>query len=311
MDEIYKGNIVTLETLAGGQLAEKLTDITAELTEGEINGEYKNYEYTIDSNLEVTINGAVSGVRITGRAVVQTEGYVFEGSTVEIKVTASVTEGTITGITAPEEATLKTNTSTTEKVYEVSNNGKYVFKITSDSGKTKDVTANVENILSTPQITVSEITESSFKINVENNYPEGVITEYKYYVGGTVKQEGTTDKSYTVTGLTEETEYSNIKVVAYINSINKESNTQTATTEKKKKQLEYQLILEEQIKEKKLREKQEKEKQLKEDLLYEEKIKQEQEKLLLEQKEKKLKKQNIFILKKKKIIKKMIICKLK
>ena len=64
--------------------------------------------------------------------------------------------------------------------------------------------------------------------------------------------------------------------------------------EKKKKQLEYQLILEEQIKEKKLREKQEKEKQLKEDLLYEEKIKQEQEKLLLEQKEKKLKKQNIF-----------------
>ena len=58
--------------------------------------------------------------------------------------------------------------------------------------------------------------KDSFKINVENNYPEGAITEYKYSVGGTVKQEGTTDKSYPVTGLTQKTKYSNIKVIAYI-----------------------------------------------------------------------------------------------
>ena len=38
-EEIYKGNSVTLETLAGGQLEEALTDITAELEENEINGE--------------------------------------------------------------------------------------------------------------------------------------------------------------------------------------------------------------------------------------------------------------------------------
>ena len=49
-EEIYKGKSVTLETLAGGQLEEALTDITAELDGDEINGEYKNYEYTIDSN---------------------------------------------------------------------------------------------------------------------------------------------------------------------------------------------------------------------------------------------------------------------
>ena len=231
-EEIYKGNSVTLETLAGGQLEKELKDITAELADGEINGEYKDYEYTIDDKFNVTINGPITGVRIKGSAEVQT-GYVFEGNTVEIKVTASITEGTITGIEAPEGATLKTNTSTTEKVYTVNKNGAYTFKITSDSGKTKNITANVENILGAPQIKISDITENSFKINVENSYPEGAITEYKYSVGGTVKQQGTTDKSYTVTGLSEDTEYSSIKVVAYINSASKESNTEKVTTEMK------------------------------------------------------------------------------
>ena len=228
-EEIYKGNSVTLETLAGGQLQKELKDITAELADGEINGEYKDYEYTIDDKFNVTINGPVTGVRIKGSAEVQT-GYVFEGSTVEIKVTASITEGTITGIEAPEEATIKTDTSATEKVYTVNKNGAYVFKITSDAGKTKNITAKVENILGAPQITISEVTGDSFKINVENDYPEGAITEYKYSVGGTVKQQGTTDKNYTVTGLSEETEYSNIKVIAYINSLSKDSNIEKITT---------------------------------------------------------------------------------
>ena len=231
-EEIYKGNSVTLETLAGGQLQKELKDITAELAEGEINGEYKDYEYTIDDKFNVTINGPVTGVRIKGNAEVQT-GYVFEGNAVEIKVTASITEGTITGIEAPEEATIKTDTSATEKVYTVNKNGAYTFKITSDSGKTKNITANVENILGAPQITVSEVTGNSFKINVENDYPEGAITEYRYSVGGTVKKQGTTDKSYTVTGLAELTEYNNIQVTAYINSVNKVSNVEKVTTDLK------------------------------------------------------------------------------
>ena len=231
-EEIYKGNSVTLETLAGGQLQKELKDITAELTDGEINGEYKDYEYTIDDKFNVTINGPITGVRIKGSAEVQT-GYVFEGNTVEIKVTASITEGAITGIEAPEEATIKTDTSATEKVYTENKNGAYVFKITSDAGKTKNITAKVENILAAPQITISEITENSFKINVENDYPEGAITEYKYSVGGTVKQQGTTDKSYIVTGLAELTEYNNIQVTAYINSANKVSNVEKATTDLK------------------------------------------------------------------------------
>ena len=229
VEEIAKGNGVTLETLAGGQLEKELKDITAELTDGEINGEYKDYEYTIDSNLNVTINGPVTGARIKGSAEVQT-GYVFEGGTVEIKVTASITEGTITGIEVPDGVTLKTDTSTTEKVYTVNKNGIYTFKITSDSGKTKNIIAKVENILSAPQIKIVEVLGTSFKINIENNYPEGVITEYKYYVGDEVKKEKTTNKSYTVTELIPITKYSNIKAIAYINNIEKESNLEEITT---------------------------------------------------------------------------------
>ena len=236
-EEIYKGNSVTLETLAGGQLEEALTDITAELDGDEINGEYKNYEYTIDSNLKVTINGEVSGAKITGTAEVQTAGYVFEGTTVDVKVTANVIEGTITGIVAPEGATLKTDTSATEKVYTVSKSGTYIFKVTTDSGKTKNIKATVNNILSAPQIKIDNVTWNSFRINVENDYPEGAITEYRYSVGGTVKKQGTTDKSYTITGLSEVTKYSNIKVIVYINSVSKESNVEEITT--KKNEIEY------------------------------------------------------------------------
>ena len=232
-EEIYKGNSVTLETLAGGQLENALTDITVELDGDEINGEYKNYEYTIDSNLKVTINGEVSGAKISGTAEVQTAGYVFEGTTVDVKVTANVTEGTITGIVAPEGATLKTDTSATEKVYTVSKSGTYVFKVTTDSGKTKNIKATVNNILSAPQIKIDNVTWNSFRINVENDYPEGAITEYKYYVGGAVKQQGTTNKSYKVTGLAELTEYNNIQVTAFINSANKVSNVEKATTDLK------------------------------------------------------------------------------
>ena len=236
-EEIYKGNSVTLESLAGGQLEDTLTDITAELEGDEINGEYKNYEYTIDSNLKVTINGEVSGAKITGTAEVQTTSYVFEGTTVDVKVTANVTEGTITGIVAPEGATLKTDTSATEKIYTVSKSGTYIFKVTTDSGKTKNIKATVNNILSAPQIKIDNVTWNSFRINVENDYPEGAITEYRYSVGGTVKKQGTTDKSYTITGLSEVTKYSNIKVIVYINSVSKESNVEEITT--KKNEIEY------------------------------------------------------------------------
>ena len=70
-EELPKGNNVTLETLADGQLEEKLEDITVELEDDKINGEYKNYEYTINSNLEVTIKEKASENKIKGKAEIQ------------------------------------------------------------------------------------------------------------------------------------------------------------------------------------------------------------------------------------------------
>ena len=232
VEEIPKGNNVTLESLANGQLVSKLKDITAELGTNEITGEYKDYDYTIDSNLKVEIGGKITGVKPEGTAKILTTNYMFEGDgTVQIKVTASISEGTIARIDAPSGATLLTDTSATEKIYTVSKNGTYVFSIVGDSKRKKNVVAKVENILDVPQIKVNEITKNSFKINVENNYPEGIITEYKYYVGDTIKSQETTDKNYIVTGLEEGTEYGNIKVIAYINSsISKESNIENITT---------------------------------------------------------------------------------
>ena len=233
VEEIPKGNSVTLESLAKGQLASKLTGITAELDSNEIIGEYKNYDYTIYSNFKVEIGGKLTGAKPEGIAEILTTNYIFEGEgTVQIKVTASIAEGTIERIDKPSEATLVTDTSATEKIYTVAKNGIYVFKIVGDNGRKTNVTANVENILSAPQIKVDTIKADSFKISVETNYPEGAITEFRYSVDGAIKSQGTTDKNYTVTGLVEDTEYSNIKVLAYINnsSTYKESNIETVKT---------------------------------------------------------------------------------
>lgn len=232
VEEVTKGNNVTLETLANGQLVSKLEDITATLGTNEITGEYKDYDYTIDSNLKVEIGGKVGGIKPTGKAEILTTGYMFEGDgTVEIKITASISEGTITGIEAPNGTTLKENISETEKKYTVSQNGTYVFKISGDSGRNTNVTVNIDKFLSVPHINISDIKSNEFKINVDTNYPEGVITEYKYYVGSDVKSQGTTDKSIVVTGLTDDTEYNNIKVEAYINpSTSKDSNVERVYT---------------------------------------------------------------------------------
>ena len=233
VEEVPKGNNVTLETLVNNrQLVLKLEDITATLGTNEITGEYKDYDYTIDSNLKVEIGGKVGGIKPTGKAEILTTGYMFEGDgTVEIKITASISEGTITGIEAPNGTTLKENISETEKMYTVSQNGTYVFTISGDSGRNTNVTVNIDQFLSAPHISISDIKSNEFKINVDTNYPEGVITEYKYYVGSDVKSQGTTDKRIVVTGLTDDTEYNNIKVVAYINpSTSKDSNVEKVYT---------------------------------------------------------------------------------
>ncbi len=64
IEEIEKGNNVTLETLENKQLANKLDNITAQLRNNEIIGEYKGYEYIINKKLEVTVKEKIEGENI-------------------------------------------------------------------------------------------------------------------------------------------------------------------------------------------------------------------------------------------------------
>lgn len=194
-------------------------------------GEYKDYYFEIDENYVVTIIGKLKGEKpsITGEVI--TEGIIEQGGKVEIKVTASIGEGTITSITATNGATLKTDTSATEKTFEVIANGKYYFKATAENGRSASIGVEVNTIIEKPQISIKDVTDSSFTIIVNNNYAQGLVTEYKYYVGGTLKSDnGTTLKEYTVKGLSEETEYTNIYVEAYFNGTKLTSQTTTAKT---------------------------------------------------------------------------------
>ena len=51
LEEISKGNNLTLEMLANEKLLEKLHRITVNFNNTEIRGEYKGFDYTIDKDL--------------------------------------------------------------------------------------------------------------------------------------------------------------------------------------------------------------------------------------------------------------------
>ncbi len=203
-DKIAQGKEMIREDL------EELSEIGAIVTSTgtPATGEYKDYDFTIDENYVVIIGEKVTGVKPEGTAVVTTTGNVAYGNKVEIKVTASISKGSIAGITSTNGAELKEDTSATEKTYEVAQNGTYYFTIKAENGRSIVVSVEVTNILQ-PTVTVSitDIKAKKFTIGVSTQNIQATITEYKYYVNGEVVHEGTTDESYTVTELTPETTY--------------------------------------------------------------------------------------------------------
>ncbi len=228
MGEMEKGKAVTLDTLADGKLESELDEIEVNLEVDEIIGEYKNYEYTIDKNLKVEIGEKVTGIKPNVTIEKSKKEYTFQP--IQIKLNVNIAEGNITEIIAPEGAELITDLSNTEKTYQVSKNGTYIFDVKADNGTSRKKTVKVDNILEIPKIDIQDVTLSSFKIQVDNNYPEGAIVEYQYYVGDAIKKQGTTAQSYKVDGLTEETVYDNIKVVAFTSTEEQVSNIEKTKT---------------------------------------------------------------------------------
>ncbi len=125
IDQVPKGNEVTLESLVGGQLQEKLDGITAELSNNEIIGEYKDYNYSIDENLNVTIEGKIKGIRFSYKL----EPKVFTSENVKLTIDVSSSNGEITKIQAPEGLT-----SNGDGTYTINKNGSYEFTITDTTG---------------------------------------------------------------------------------------------------------------------------------------------------------------------------------
>lgn len=162
-EEIAKGNKVTLETLANGQLQEKI-EADSELEEDTIIGEYKGYEYQIDNNLEVTIE-EVKGIMF--RYELNTKEYTKED--IEVFIKTSSKNGNITNIQIPElqETDDFIENEKGEYKIKVTKNGKYKVIITDSTGAQKIRTINIKNIDKIkPTITmeISDIGAASFKI---------------------------------------------------------------------------------------------------------------------------------------------------
>lgn len=251
-EELPKGNPVTLESLAGkeegeeGQLekAEELQKgtITAKLGEPGIVGEYKGYNYTIDGNFKVTIEGTITGISInyslsTEDGILETDKYTNKDVTLTIN--ASSTNGNIVSITGLEG--LEKNEDGTYTI-KITRNGTYTVIVTDSAGTEKTKKITIDNIdRDNPEIsglTISNQTTTGFTIEVvatdkeetEESAKSG-IEKYEYKINGSTKD--TINKnSYTVKGLESATNY-NVEVIVYDGAGNTNSGTITAATLRK------------------------------------------------------------------------------
>lgn len=132
-----QGNKVNLETLKNGQLESRLEEITVELENNEIIGEYKGYEYTIDNKLKVTVGDPVTGISLHYKIV--PKGYTNEEIT--LTIIANSTNGEITNIQVPESLTLNA-----DKTCMITENGIYEFTVTDSAGETKTKRIDINTI---------------------------------------------------------------------------------------------------------------------------------------------------------------------
>ncbi len=239
MEEIQKGNNVTLDSLASGQLVENLEGITAELENDEIIGEYKDYNYKIDENLNVTIENKVQGISISYK--ISPEGYTKEDIT--LTITAKSTNGEIESIKSLNNNNIKETEQ--EGVFTITANGEYEFEVTDNTGDTKNKTINIQKIdkLGPKDITIeiSDIEIDGFTIKASAEDAEASETNeksvksgigrYEYFVKEKTQADteyttyNSTDNKYIVTGLKAGTEY-----MVYVKVYDKAENDKTSTT---------------------------------------------------------------------------------
>lgn len=200
---------------------------TIETIEIPAKGEYKDYYFEIDENNVVTILDKAYGQKPFIEAqIVSTDLK----TVAEIRVTASISEGEIKNIEAINGAILKedSNNTNTEKTFTVNKDSIYYFKVTADNGRSAIKAVNV-NIFEEPKITITNVTPLGFTVTVNNNYPDGLIKEYKCYANGELVSNGIKEKSFKITGLYEGTKY-NVYVEVCTEFGEIRSNVETVTT---------------------------------------------------------------------------------
>lgn len=172
------------------KVIEQLTSIGAvviDATENIISGEYKNYEFIIDLDTnKVTIGGPLTGIKPTGTVTPLTSGEGLEK--VEVQVVANTEEGEIASIEAINGAILKTENSVSDKIFEITSNGTYYFKITGTNERIAIVNITITNIL----VGSESLLEGISKINHsgENKIKVVGAGETKIYSLNVIKHDG-------------------------------------------------------------------------------------------------------------------------
>lgn len=144
MDFKIQGKATSINDIANNldQIGEVL-----EVNDDMIKGEYKNYGFIVDKDRNVKITGKLIGVKPTLEITILTQGTGVEK--VELQVVANTNEGEIKSLEPINGAILKTQNSISDKIYEVTTNGTYKFKVIGTNGRVTIAKKEVSNIAAT------------------------------------------------------------------------------------------------------------------------------------------------------------------
>ena len=140
-------------------------------------GEYKDYLFEIDENYNVSVIKKLQGEQPHIEIQIMPQ---IEGKAVQIRIIASITNGSIESIQAINGAMLSSDISTSEKIFSVTKNGTYYFLAIANNGRKKVQSFDVEQILE-PQVEVTT-NNTTLTMNVKNIYEPENIKNFHYYI---------------------------------------------------------------------------------------------------------------------------------
>lgn len=171
-----KGEILTKQEIAE-ELGKK-TEIF-DVSDTQIDGEYKDYTFIVDENNKVIVGEELKGARPTGKIIILEQGE----TEAEMQVIASTTEGEIASLESMDGLTPKLENSNSDKIYKITKNGEYRFKITGTNGRVVIIKEKISSIAEFNDIfsEIEKIKDSGVKqIDVIGKQSNGTIEKVQY-----------------------------------------------------------------------------------------------------------------------------------